>query len=59
MSSLIGLFGFVDEHTFLTKSGDLSVVFTHAGPSASITPNGDRIARRFEGSRRALVIRKR
>ncbi len=56
MSSLIGLFGFVDEHTFLTKSGDLGVVFRVPGVDAECLDHSERdqIARRFEGAVRAL-----
>ena len=56
MSSLIGLFGFVDEHTFLTKSGDLGVVFRVPGVDAECLDHveRDQIARRFEGAVRAL-----
>src|SRR5579862_7495119 len=56
MSSLIGLFGFVDEHTFLTKSGDLGVVFRVPGVDAECLDHAERdqIARRFEGAVRAL-----
>ncbi len=56
MSSLIGLFGFVDEHTFLAKAGDLGVVFRVKGVDAECLDHaqGDQIARRFEGALRAL-----
>ncbi|HWY48938.1 MAG TPA: DUF87 domain-containing protein [Bryobacteraceae bacterium] len=56
MSSLIGLFGFVDEHTFLTKSGDLGVVFRVPGVDAECLDHVERnqIARRFERAVRAL-----
>jgi type IV secretory pathway VirB4 component len=56
MSSLIGLFGFVDEHTFLTKSGDLGVVFRVPGVDAECLDHAERdeIARRFKGAVRAL-----
>ena len=56
MSSLIGLFGFVDEHTFLTKSGDLGVVFRVPGVDADCLDHAERdhIARRFEGAMRSL-----
>jgi type IV secretion/conjugal transfer VirB4 family ATPase len=56
MSSLIGLFGFIDEHTFLTKSGDLGVVFRVPGVDAECLDHSERdqIARRFEGAVRAL-----
>lgn len=55
-SSLIGLFGFVDEQTFLTKSGDLGVVFRVPGVDAECLDHAERdsIARRFEGAVRAL-----
>ena len=56
MSSLIGLFGFVDEYTFLTKSGDLGVVFRVPGVDAECLDHAERdqIARRFEGAVRTL-----
>ena len=56
LSSLVGLFGFVDEHTFLTKTGDLGVVFRLAGVDAECLDHvqRDHIARRFEGALRAL-----
>jgi type IV secretion system protein TrbE len=56
MSSLIGLFGFVDERTFLTKSGDLGVVFRVAGMDAECLDHAERdhVARRFEGAMRTL-----
>ncbi|HVR21787.1 MAG TPA: type IV secretion system DNA-binding domain-containing protein [Candidatus Polarisedimenticolia bacterium] len=56
MSSLIGLFGFIDEHTFLTKSGDLGVVFRVPGVDAECLDHAERdhAARRFEGAIRAL-----
>ena len=56
MSSLIGLFGFVDEHTFLTKSGHLGVVFRVPGVDAECLDHAarDHVARQFEGAARAL-----
>src|SRR5579864_3033503 len=56
MSSLIGLFGFVDENTFLTKSGDLGVVFRVPGVDTECLDHAERdhAARRFEGAVRAL-----
>jgi type IV secretion/conjugal transfer VirB4 family ATPase len=56
MGSLIGLFGFVDEHIFLTKSGDLGVVFRVPGVDAECLDHAERdhVARRFEGAVRAL-----
>src|SRR5438132_502149 len=56
MSALIGLFGFVDEHTFLTKSGDLGVVFRVSGVDAECLDHAERdhAARRFEGAVRTL-----
>src|SRR5215469_8624870 len=55
-SSVIGLFGFVDEHTFLTKSGDLGVVFGIPGVDAECLDHAERdhVARRFEGAMRTL-----
>jgi len=56
MSSLIGLYGFVDEHTFLTKSGDLGVVIAVRGVDAECLdhPERDHIARRFESAIRTF-----
>ncbi len=56
MASLVGLFGFVDEHTFLTKSGDLGIVFRVPGVDAECLDHAERdnISRRFEGAVRAL-----
>lgn len=56
MSSLIGLLGFVDEHTFLTKSGDLGVVFRVPGVDAECLDHAERdhVARRFEGAVRMV-----
>jgi len=55
-SSLIGLYGFVDERTFLTKSGDLGMVFRVPGVDAECLDHAERdhVARRFEGAVRAL-----
>jgi len=55
MSWLIGLFVFLDEHTFLTKSGD-GVVFRLSGVDAECIDHAERdqIARRFEGAVRTL-----
>lgn len=56
MSSLIGLYGFIDEHTFLTKSGDLGVVIEVRGVDAECLdhPERDHIARRFESAIRTF-----
>src|SRR5579864_1162235 len=56
MSSLIGLFGFVDEHTYLTKNGDLGVVFRVPGADAESLAHAERApaARCFEAAVRAL-----
>jgi len=56
LSSLIGLFGFVDDQTFLTKGGDLGVVFRVTGVDAECLDHAqrDQVARRFEGALRAL-----
>ncbi len=56
VSSLIGLYGFVDEHTFLTKSGDLGVVLRVPGVDAECLDHSERdhIARRFENALRTF-----
>jgi type IV secretion/conjugal transfer VirB4 family ATPase len=56
MSSLIGLFAFVDRHTFLTKSGDLGVVLRVPGVDGACLdhPERDRVARRFESAVRSF-----
>lgn len=56
MSSLIGLYGFVDEHTFLTKSGDLGVVLRVPGVDAECLDHSERdhVARRFESAIRTF-----
>ena len=52
MSSLIGLLAFVDQNTFLTKSGDLGVVIRVAGVDAECLDHDERdqVARRFESA---------
>jgi len=56
VSSLIGLHGFVDDHAFLTKSGDLGVVLRVPGVDAECLDHSERehIARRFEGALRTF-----
>lgn len=56
MSSLIGLYGFVDEHIFLTKSGDLGVVLKVHGADGECLDHSarDQVARRFETALRTL-----
>jgi type IV secretion system protein TrbE len=56
IGSLIGLFGFVDEYTFLTKSGDLGVAFRVPGIDTECLDHSERdhIARQFEGAMRGL-----
>lgn len=56
MSSLIGLYGFVDEHMFLTKAGDLGVVFRAPCVDAECLDHSERdhIARRFESAIRTF-----
>ncbi len=56
LSELINLYGFVDPHTFLTKSGDLGVVIRVRGVDYEcLDPDQlDRIARRFEASLKIL-----
>lgn len=52
LHELVNLFGFVDESTFLTKSGDLGVVIRIRGvDDECLDPDQiDRIARRFEAT---------
>src|SRR5690606_528250 len=52
LHELVNLFGFVDERTFLTKSGDLGVVIRIRGvDDECLDPDQvDRIARRFEAT---------
>lgn len=54
MNTLIGLWGFVDEHCFLTKGGDLGVVFRVDGIDSECLDHSqlDQVARRFEASAR-------
>ena len=56
LSSLIRLFGLVDDQTFLTKGGDLGVVFRVAAVDAECLDHAqrDQIARRFEAALRSL-----
>ncbi|MCX6592341.1 MAG: DUF87 domain-containing protein [Acidobacteria bacterium] len=53
---LIGLHSFVDERTFLTKAGELGIVFQLTGIDAECLdhPQRDQIARRFEAAVRSL-----
>src|SRR5690606_26662663 len=52
LHELVNLFGFVDERTFLTKSGDIGVVIRIRGvDDECLDPDQvDRIARRFEAT---------
>ncbi len=56
VSSLIGLFGFIDDRVFLTKGGDLGVVFRVAGVDAECLDHSERdhVSRRFEAAIRTL-----
>ena len=56
LHALLNLYGFVDDRTFLTKSGDLGVVFGVQGVDAEcLDPDGrDAVARRFEQALRLL-----
>lgn len=56
LSSLIGLWGFVDETTFLTKSGAVGVTYAVDGADDECLDHADRqrIVRRFEQALRQL-----
>jgi len=56
-SALVNLYGFVDEHTFVTKTGDLGVVLAVNGvDDECLDADGrDRVARRFEAALRTLA----
>ena len=51
-NALINLYGFVDDHTFLTKSGDLGLVLAVDGVDDECldADERDRVARRFEAA---------
>ncbi len=57
LNALIPVFAFLDEHTFLTKSGDLGVAFRVRGVDYEcLDPSQvDHIARRFEVALRSLT----
>jgi type IV secretion/conjugal transfer VirB4 family ATPase len=52
MNALVGIHAAIDEHTFLTKGGDLLVMLTARGVDYECldAPQLDQIARRFESS---------
>ena len=54
LSSQLNLYGFIDEHTFLTKSGDLGVVLSVRGVDYECLDHGqlNEVARRFEAAMR-------
>ena len=54
LSSQLNLYGFIDEHTFLTKSGDLGVVLSLRGVDYECLDHGqlNEVARRFEAAMR-------
>src|SRR5262245_12250966 len=56
VNSLVNLFGFVDDHVFLTKSGDLGVVLQLQGRDYECLdfPELNHICRRFEATLRAF-----
>lgn len=56
MSTLVGLYGFVDQHCFLTKGGDLGVVFRVEGVDGECLDHAqlDQVSRRFEATVRIL-----
>jgi type IV secretion/conjugal transfer VirB4 family ATPase len=57
VNALINVCSFIDEHTFLTKSGDLGVVFKVQGIDYECLdhPEIDAFARRFEAALRSLT----
>ena len=56
LASALALWGFVDEHTFLTKAGAVGVVYRVAGADVECLDHPERqaIARRFEQALRQL-----
>src|SRR5438477_563484 len=56
LASALALWGFVDEHTFLTKAGAVGVVYRIAGADFECLDHPERqaIARRFEQALRQL-----
>src|ERR1700687_3270796 len=56
LNALINLYGFVDDQTFLTKSGDLGVVLAVDGVDDECLDADDRerVARRFEAALRVF-----
>src|SRR5207237_2589146 len=56
VNSLIALWGFVDDHTFLTKAGDLGVAFRVKGVDYECLDHQERqaIVHRFEQALRQL-----
>jgi type IV secretion system protein VirB4 len=56
LNALINLYGFVDDQTFLTKSGDLGVVLAVEGVDDECldADERDRVARRFEAALRVF-----
>lgn len=56
LNSLIALWGFVDDHTFLTKAGDVGVVYRVAGVDDECLDQAQRrdIVHRFEAALRLL-----
>src|SRR5438132_14100193 len=56
INGLIAIWGFVDEHTFLTKAGDLGVVYRIAGVDYECLEQAQRrdVVHRFEAALRLL-----
>src|ERR671913_397412 len=56
INSLIGVWGFVDDHTFITKAGDLGLVYRVAGVDYECLDQPQRrdIVHRFEAALRLL-----
>ena len=61
LNELIALWGFVDESTFLTKAGDVGLVFEMRGPDATALTHDERkrVTHQFEAALRLLDERAR
>jgi type IV secretory pathway VirB4 component len=57
LNALLNVFSFIDDHTFLTKSGDLGVVLRVQGIDYECLDHSqiDAFARRFEAALRSLT----
>ncbi len=56
LNELIALWGFVDDHTFVTKAGDVGVVFAMKGPDPTALTHEQRLrlTHQFEATLRLL-----